>query len=77
MSNRFESREELAAQVEWFAGVTDALADAISGNPASPPISALDMPDDELASAWAQMEQAHKLFTECANRVGSLLGRDI
>jgi hypothetical protein len=66
MSNRFESRTDLAAKIEWEGGIRDALDYGIH---------AADMPegDEELTAAWSALEAAHKALQPLEKAVEDLL----
>lgn len=64
MSKRFASRIDAANKVEWEGGLAEALEYGIT---------AADMPDAELKTAWRAMENAYKKFTKAADAVQDLL----
>jgi len=66
MSDRFSSREHLAAKIEWEGGVLEALDYGITTG---------DMPegDAELAEAWGKLEAAWKQLSPLADAVTDLL----
>ena len=55
MSERFESREALAAKVSWEGGIYEALDYGIRAD---------EMPegDEELTAAWTAMQEAFAAF---------------
>ena len=67
MSDRFTSREHLAAKIEWEGGILEALDYGIRTG---------DMPegDTELAEAWEKLEAAWKQLNPLADAVTELLG---
>lgn len=66
MSYRFESREALAAKIEWEGG----LAEAVDYG-----IRVADMPegDEELIAAWTAMEEVWAEFERRSGVVAKLL----
>jgi len=67
MSDRFTSREHLAAKIEWEGGILEALDYGIRTG---------DMPegDTELIEAWGKLEAAWKQLNPLADAVTELLG---
>lgn len=66
MSERFESRADLASKIEWEGGILDAVDYGIRAE---------DMPegDVEMAEAWHELEDAYAAADRCARRVEALL----
>ena len=66
MSNRFGSREDLAAKIEWEGGILEAVDYGIK---------AADMPegDAELAEAWGKLEASFGETSKLADAVEKLL----
>jgi hypothetical protein len=66
MAHRFESREALAAKIEWEGGVLESVDYGIRVE---------DMPegDTELAELWAELVPAYQKADELASKVHTLL----
>jgi uncharacterized protein (DUF1800 family) len=64
MSDRFESREALAAKVEWEGGVMEAVDYGIKAE---------EMPDEELRALWADLQVKYKAADEVSSKINALL----
>ena len=66
MSNRFGSREDLAAKIEWEGGILETVDYGIKAG---------DMPggDTELTEAWAKLEASYGETSRLADAVQELL----
>jgi len=66
MSDRFESREDVAGKVGWEGGIWEALDSGLKST---------DMPegDDELIAAWEALENAYSVADAAADKVMDLL----
>ena len=66
MSDRFESRDDLAGKIEWEGGLFGALDYGIKTE---------HMPegDEELAEAWARLQASFETTSELAGAVRGLL----
>lgn len=62
----YEDRMEVAGKIAWEGGLYEALDYGLDVD---------DMPegDEELRAAWSEMEKAHNIFEEAADRVYALL----
>jgi len=64
---KYETRDEVAAKVEWEGSLTEALEYGVTAG---------EMPDDELGGAWVAMEHAYIEFSEAAEIVEAILNGD-
>ncbi len=66
MSDRFGSREDLAAKIEWEGGLMEALDYGIK-------TEMMPEGDAELAEAWAKLEASFRETSKLADAVTELL----
>jgi hypothetical protein len=69
MADRFESRADLFAKIEWEGGVVEACEYGIHAD---------EMPegDTELAELWQKLEEAQKAVTPIADAIQALLDNE-
>lgn len=64
--DRFASREDLAAKIEWEGGVLESLGYGIKSG-------AMPEGDTELETAWKALEDSFRQTTDLADEVRALL----
>ena len=66
MADDYQTREQVAAKVDWEGGIPEALEYGLTVD---------DMPagDEELRAAWGRLEAAHQPFAAAEAEVARLL----
>jgi hypothetical protein len=65
--SKFDTREDLAAKIEWEGGIEEAFSYGIKH---------IDMPDPEIKAAWARAEIAYEAFSKVVREIEGMLPDD-